>query len=77
MRASACPERAKLGVDQAMSEQGIKKAELAWRLGWRKPQVERLFDLRHVCRLDQSEAAAGVRGRRLEVCVFFGGESRW
>ena len=69
MRASACPERAKLGVDQAMSEQGIKKAELAWRLGWHKPQVERLFDLRHVCRLDQIEAAAWVLARRLRVRV--------
>ena len=40
-------ECAKLGVYQAMTDQGIKKAELARRLGWHMPQVDRLFDLRH------------------------------
>jgi antitoxin HicB len=62
-------EGAKLGVYQAMTEQGIKKAELARRLGWHMPQVDRLFDLRHASRLDQIEAAAHVLGRRLEVRV--------
>ena len=60
---------AKLGVYQAMTEQGIKKAELARRLGWHMPQVDRLFDLRHASRLDQIEAAARVLGRRIEVRV--------
>ena len=46
-------ECAKLGVYQAMTEQGIKKSELARRLGWHLPQVDRLFDLRHASRLDQ------------------------
>ena len=62
-------EGAKLGVYQAMTEQGIKKAELARRLGWHMPQVDRLFDLRHASRLDQIEAAARVLGRQLEVRV--------
>ena len=62
-------EGAKLGVYQAMTEQGIKKAELARRLGWHMPQVDRLFDLRHASRLDQIEAAARVLGRRLEVRI--------
>ena len=62
-------EGAKLGVYQAMTEQGIKKAELARRLGWHMPQVDRLFDLRHASRLDQIEAAAHALGRRLEVRV--------
>ncbi len=62
-------ECAKLGVYQAMTEQGIKKAELARRLGWHTPQVDRLFDLRHASRLDQIEAAAVVLGRHLEVRV--------
>lgn len=62
-------ESAKLGVYQAMTEQGIKKAELARRLGWHMPQVDRLFDLRHASRLDQIEAAAKVLGRHLEVRV--------
>ena len=62
-------EGAKLGVYQGMTEQGIKKAELARRLGWHTPQVDRLFDLRHASRLDQIEAAARVLGRHLEVRV--------
>lgn len=62
-------EGAKLGVYQAMTEQGIKKAELARRLGWHMPQVDRLFDLRHASRLDQLEAAARVLGRHIEVRV--------
>ena len=62
-------ESAKLGVYQAMTAQGIRKAELARRLGWHTPQVDRLFDLRHASRLDQIEAAARVLGRHLEVRI--------
>jgi antitoxin HicB len=62
-------ECAKLGVYQAMTEQGIKKSELARRPGWHIPQVDRLFDLRHASRLDQIEAAAKVLGRHLEVNI--------
>ena len=59
----------KLGVYQAMTEQGVRKAELARRLGWHMPQVDRLFDLNHASRLDQVEAAARVLGRHIEVRV--------
>ena len=62
-------ECAKLGVYQAMTEQGIKKAELARRLGWHVPQVDRLFDLKHASRFDQIEAAARALGRHIEVRV--------
>ena len=62
-------EGAKLDVYRAMTDQGIKKAELARSLGWHVPQVDRLFDLRHASRLDQIEAAARVLGRQLEVKV--------
>lgn len=62
-------ECGKLGVYQAMTEQGVKKAELARRLGWHMPQVDRLFDLRHASKLEQIEAAALVLGRHLEVRV--------
>lgn len=62
-------ECAKLGVYKAMTEQGIKKAELARRLGWHMPQVDRLFDLRHASNLDQIEAAAKVLGRHVDVNV--------
>jgi len=62
-------ECAKLGVYQAMTDQGIKKAELARRLGWHMPQVDRLFDLRHASKLDQIEAAANVLGKELLVRI--------
>ena len=62
-------ECAKLGVYQAMMEQGIRKSELARRLGWHMPQVDRLFDLKHASRLDQIEAAARALGRHVEVSV--------
>jgi antitoxin HicB len=62
-------ECAKLGVYQAMMEQGIKKTDLARRLGWHLPQVDRLFDLRHASRLDQLEAAARSLGREIRMSV--------
>ena len=62
-------ESAKFGVYQAMTDQHIKKAELARRLGWHMPQVDRLFDLRHASKLDQIEAAANVLGKQLYVQV--------
>ena len=62
-------ECAKLGVYQAMTDQGIKKAELARRLGWHMPQVDRLFDLRHASRMDQIETAAAALGRHIEIRV--------
>ena len=62
-------EGVKLGVYQAMMEQGIKKAELARRLGWHMPQVDRLFDLKHASRMDQLEAAARSLGRKIRVSV--------
>ena len=62
-------ESAKLGVYQAMMEQGMRKADLARLLGWHMPQVDRLFDLRHASRFDQIEMAARALGRAVEVRV--------
>jgi len=62
-------EAAKLGVYQAMTQQGVTKSELARRLSWHPPQVGRLFDLGHASRLDQLDAAALALGYRLEVRV--------
>jgi antitoxin HicB len=62
-------ECAKLGVYQAMTEQGIRKAELARRLGWHMPQVDRLFDLRHASKFEQIETAAAVLGKRLVLSM--------
>ena len=54
---------------QGMREQGVGKAELARRLGWHLPQVDRVLDVEHHSRLDQMDAALGAIGRRLEVTV--------
>lgn len=62
-------ESIKLAVYCEMLEQGIRKAELARRLGWKAPQVDRLFDLSHASRLDQLEAAAKALGRHIDVTL--------
>ena len=57
----------KMMLYQGMREQGVGKAELARRLGWHLPQVDRVLDIRHQSRLDQVDAALGAIGRRLNV----------
>lgn len=58
-----------LGIYQAMRDTGVRKSELARRLGWHMPQVDRLLDVNHASRLDQVEAALAALGRRLDVAV--------
>jgi antitoxin HicB len=58
---------AKVLLYRAMREAGIRKAELARRLGWHGPQIDRLLDLNHASRLNQIEAALAVLGKRLAV----------
>lgn len=57
----------KVMLYQGMREQAIGKAELARRLGWHLPQVDRVLDVRHRSRLDRMDAALGAIGFRLEV----------
>ena len=57
----------KVMLYQGMRDQGIGKAELARRLGWHMPQVDRVLDVQHRSRLDQMDAALGAIGRRLHV----------
>jgi antitoxin HicB len=57
----------KLEVYRAMREAGLKKGDLAARLGWPASSVSRLFDGRHASRLDQIEAALAALGRRLVI----------
>ena len=52
---------------QGMKDEGIGKAELARRLGWHLPQVDRVLDVRHRSRLDRMDAALRAIGRQLEV----------
>jgi antitoxin HicB len=54
---------------RAMRERNVRKANLARRLGWKAPQVDRLFDLQHASRLDQLEAAFAALGKRIDVVV--------
>ena len=57
----------KVMLYQGMRDQGITKAELARRLGWHLPQVDRVLDLQHRSWLDQIDAALGAIGRQLHV----------
>ena len=52
---------------QGMRDDGVGKAELARRLGWHLPQVDRVLDIQHRSRMDQMDAALGVIGRELHV----------
>src|SRR6266704_3357540 len=56
---------AKVALYSEMRAAGMKKAELARRLGWQKSQVDRLLDLMHKSRLDQLEQALKVLGRMI------------
>ena len=62
-------ESAKVDLYLAFRESGITRAELARRIGSPKPNVERLFDLGHVSRLDQLEAAFRAIGKKLDISV--------
>ena len=57
----------KVMLYREMREQGVGKAELARRLGWHMPQVDRVLDVQHRSRLDMMDAALGAVGRRLQV----------
>lgn len=59
----------KLGIYRTMRDEGVRKSELARRLGWHMPQVDRLLDLRHASRLDQAEAALRALGKGIEVRI--------
>ena len=60
---------AKLALYTEMRAAKVGKAELARRLNWHLPQVDRLLDLRHNSRLDQLEAAFRVLGKQISVEV--------
>jgi antitoxin HicB len=62
-------ETAKLAIYAAMLEQGVKKSELARRLGWHMPQVDRLLDLNHASRMEHLESAARSLGREMRISV--------
>ncbi len=59
----------KVFVYQSMTDAGLKKADLARKLSWHAPQVDRLLDIRHATRLDQVDQALSSLGLRLDVDV--------
>jgi antitoxin HicB len=48
---------------------GMRKAELARRLGSPKSNLDRLFDLNHHSRLDQLEAAFAALNKKLRIDI--------
>ena len=64
----------KVMLYQGMRDQGIGKAELARRLGWHMPQVDRVLDVQHRSRLEHMDAALGAIGRRLHVTATAAGD---
>ena len=62
-------ESAKLAIYSEMIEQGLKKSDLARRLGWHLPQVDRLLDLNHATRMEHLESAARILGKELRLSV--------
>jgi antitoxin HicB len=59
----------KVVLYRAMLAEGLRKADLARKLGWHAPQVDRLLDLRHASRLEQIEAAFKALGREIDFEV--------
>ena len=53
---------------EAIRGAGVRKADLARRVGWQKSQVDRLLDLSH-SRLEQIEEALAALDKRLAIQV--------
>ncbi|MPS76569.1 MAG: type II toxin-antitoxin system HicB family antitoxin [Achromobacter sp.] len=60
---------AKVLLSNEMVQQGVRKTELARRLGVHNPQVDRLLDLSHSSKIEAIEAAFHNLGRRLDVSL--------
>jgi antitoxin HicB len=60
-------QSAKAELYQAFRASGLRKSELADRLGINKSNLDRLFDLKHASRLDRIEAAFRALGKQLEI----------
>lgn len=62
-------ETAKIELYRAMRASDVGKAELARRLDWHLPQVDRVLNVRHGSQLDQLEAAFSALGKKFVVTV--------
>ncbi len=57
----------KVLLSNEMIRQGIRKAELARRMGAHAPQVDRLLDLSHSSKFDTIETALRALGKQVEI----------
>jgi antitoxin HicB len=55
----------KVRVYQALLASGIRRSELARKMGQHAPQIDRLFDLKHKSKVEQLDAALHAIGQRL------------
>ena len=60
---------AKVRLYETMRAAKLKKSELAKRLNWHPPQVDRLLEMTHGSKLEQIESAFRVMGKRLVIGV--------
>jgi len=59
----------KVHLYRTMRRQGMRKADLARRLGWHAPQVDRLLNLNHNSRTDQLDRAFAALEVRVLVAL--------
>ena len=62
-------ETVKIILYQTMRADRVNKSQLARRLKWHPPQVDRVLNVRHSSQLDQVEAALGALGKQLVLSV--------
>ena len=62
-------ETSKIELYRAMRASNVGKAELARRLDWHLPQVDRVLNVRHGSQLDQLEAAFSALGKKFVVTI--------
>ena len=62
-------QSAKVELYQAFRASGMRKAELARRIGIPKSNLDRLFDLKHQSRFDQLEAAFAALNKHIWIEV--------
>jgi antitoxin HicB len=62
-------ESSKIELYRAMRADNVGKAELARRLDWHLPQVDRVLNVHHGSQIDQLEAAFSALGKKLVVTV--------
>ena len=60
---------AKVALYKALRASGIRKAELARRMGIHKQQIDRLLDIDHASRIEQLESAFAALQMRLVVDI--------